>query len=84
MSLVLIPGTFTALWQSFFNNDIMIYAYVEISKPDRERVLIEKVAVCSDVASRLRLGHEGEFFIDRIFKTGSAAVTACMAPVAME
>lgn len=70
MGLISIEGTLSSIGQSKFDNDIIIYAYIEITKPSGERALVEKVAVCNDVAARLRLGQQGEFFIDRLFKNG--------------
>ena len=72
MSLFAIEGTLTALGQSEFDNLIVVYAYIEITKPTGERVMVEKVAVCDDVSARLRLGQEGEFFVDRIRKAASS------------
>jgi hypothetical protein len=72
MSLFAIEGTLTALGQCEFDNLIVVYAYIEITKATGERVLVEKVAVCSDVSARLRLGQEGEFFIDRIRQVAPA------------
>jgi hypothetical protein len=75
MSLFAIEGTLTALGQHEFDNLVVVYAYIEITKSTGERVLVEKVGVCGDVAARLRLGQQGEFFVDRIRQ--SAPVMRC-------
>lgn len=66
MGLFSISGTVTAVGQSVFNNDIAIYAYIEITEASGRRVSVEKVAVCNDAASELQLGGAGEFFFDKI------------------
>jgi hypothetical protein len=68
MSLSAISGTVTAVGQSVFNNDLTIFAYLEITEASGRRTSIEKVAVCNDVMARLELGTAGEFFVDRIFR----------------
>jgi hypothetical protein len=68
MSLFSIIGTVTAIGQSVFNNDLTIFAYVEITEATGRRVSIEKVAVCNDIMACLEIGAVGEFFVDRIFK----------------
>jgi hypothetical protein len=68
MSLFSIKGTVTAIGQSQFDNSITFYAYLEITEPSGRRIKIDQVAVCNDIASALRLGQSGEFFVDRIFR----------------
>jgi hypothetical protein len=68
MSLHAIKGTITAIGQSRFDNDVTIYAYLDITDPSGRRTRVEKVAVCNDVGSFLQLGLEGEFFVDRLFR----------------
>lgn len=70
MSLFSINGTVTAIGQSLFNNDLTIYAYIEITEVSGRRVNVEKVAVCNDAASQLQLGSAGEFFFDKMFVHG--------------
>jgi hypothetical protein len=66
MSMFQIKGTVSAIGQSEFDNVVTLYAYLEITEGSGRRISIEKVAVCSDVAARLKLGVFGEFFVDRI------------------
>jgi hypothetical protein len=66
MSLFQINGTVTAIGQSEFDNVVTLYAYLEVTEASGRRISIEKIAVCSDVAARLRMGVSGEFFVDRI------------------
>jgi hypothetical protein len=66
MTLFQINGTVTAIGQSEFDNVVTLYAYLEITEASGSRIAIEKVAVCSDVAARLRIGVSGEFFVDRM------------------
>jgi hypothetical protein len=68
MSLSAISGTVTAVGHSVFNNDLTIFAYLEITEASGCRTSVEKVAVCNDVMARLELGTAGEFFVDRIFR----------------
>lgn len=66
MSLFAIEGTVTAVGQSLFDNDVTIYAYIEITETSGRRVMVEKVGVCNDVATVFRAGMSGEFFVDRL------------------
>jgi len=66
MGLFSISGTVTAIGQSLFNNDIAVYAYIEITEASGRRVSVEKVAVFNDAASGLQLGGTGEFFFDKM------------------
>lgn len=70
MDLFSISGTVTAIGQSWFNNDLAIYAFIEITEASGRRVNVEKVAVCNDAASQLQLGSAGEFFFDKMFVFG--------------
>jgi hypothetical protein len=66
MGLFSISGTVSAIGQSIFNNDIAVYAYIEITETSGRRVSVEKVAVCNDAAAELQLGSAGEFFFDKM------------------
>jgi len=66
MSLFHINGTVTAIGQSEFDNVVTLYAFLEITEASGRPISIEKVAVCSDVAARFKIGVSGEFFVDRI------------------
>ena len=46
----------TALGQSAFDNDVVVYAAVEITDFDGGRTLVEKVAVGNDVGAVLGMG----------------------------
>jgi hypothetical protein len=70
MGLFSVNGTITAIGQSLFNNDLAIYAYLEITEASGRRLSVEKVAVCNDAASQLQLGSAGEFFFDRMYVHG--------------
>ncbi len=65
MSLFSISGSVTAIGQSIFNNDLSIYAYIELTEVSGRRVSVEKVAVCNDAAAELHVGCVGEFFFDK-------------------
>lgn len=67
MNLFELSGTVTALGQSIFDNDVAIYAYVEITDREGGRTMIEKVAVCNDVAAAFGMGCSGTFYVDRLF-----------------
>jgi hypothetical protein len=73
MNLFKLTGTVTALGQSIFDNDVAVYAYVEITDREGGRTMIEKVAVCNDVAAAFGVGCSGSFYIDRLF-TGASAI----------
>lgn len=70
MGLLNITGTVTALGQSQFDNNLTIYAYLEITEPSGRRIQIDKVAVCNDTAALLQLGRVGELFFDKMFVYG--------------
>ncbi|GAA0005945.1 hypothetical protein [Bradyrhizobium diazoefficiens] len=72
MNLFELTGTVTALGQSAFDNDVAVYAYLEVTDRDGGRTMIEKVAVCNDVAAAFGLGCSGTFYIDRLFSGASA------------
>lgn len=72
MNLFELTGTVTALGQSSFDNDVAVYAWVEITDREGGRTMIEKVAVCNDVAAALSVGCSGSFYIDRLFSGASA------------
>ena len=70
MSLFNIRGTVTAVGQSQFDNNLTIFAYLEVTEMSGRRILIDKVAVCNDTSSLLQLGGTGEFFFDKMFIYG--------------
>lgn len=72
MSLFELEGTITAIGQSVFDNDIAVYAYLEIIDPAGGRTMVEKVAVCNDVGAVLAVGLSGQFFVDRMFRSSGA------------
>jgi hypothetical protein len=67
VNLFELEGTLTALGQSFFDNNVMIYAYIVITDASGKRTMIEKVAVCNDIGAVLELGQNGRFYVDRLF-----------------
>lgn len=68
--LFTVKGSVTNIGQSEFNNDVENFAYVEITEPSGRRVIIEKVVVANDVGAIFAMGVTGEFFVDRVFKSG--------------
>ncbi|MDH2399829.1 hypothetical protein QCM77_07700 [Bradyrhizobium sp. SSUT18] len=68
MNLFELEGTVTALGQSLFDNDVAVYAYIEISDLEGGRTMIEKVALCNDVAAVFGVGCSGSFYVDRLFR----------------
>jgi hypothetical protein len=70
MGLYRLRGRLTQLGQCQFDNETIIYAYVEIVGADGSRSLVKRVAVCTDVSSGLHEGMEGEFYFDKLFVFG--------------
>jgi hypothetical protein len=70
MGLYSVRGTISQLGQCEFDNNLMVYAYVEIVDPTGGRRLVKKVAVCVDIQAALHPGLEGHFFFDEIFVSG--------------
>jgi hypothetical protein len=68
--LFAVKGSVTNIGQSEFNNNAQNFAYVEISEPSGRRVMIEKVVVSNDVGAIFEMGVTGEFFVDRVFRSG--------------
>jgi hypothetical protein len=62
MGLYAISGTISATGQYTFDNDIHVYACVEITDSSGARRMIDKVAVCNDANVHLAKGLSGEFF----------------------
>ncbi|MCK1284730.1 hypothetical protein IVB41_12470 [Bradyrhizobium sp. 44] len=73
MSLFEIEGTVTAIGQSQFDNDMSIYAFIEVTDRNGLRTLIEKVGVFNDIGAVLAPGLSGHFYVDRIYR-GSGAL----------
>lgn len=72
MSLIEVEGTVTAIGQSQFDNDVTIYAYIDVTGSAGGKTHIEKVAVFNDIGAALALGVSGTFYVDRIFRGASA------------
>jgi hypothetical protein len=70
MGLYRLQGTISQLGQCEFDNDLVIYAFIEILMPDGGRRLLKKVAVCTDIGAAIGVGTEGEFFFDEVFVVG--------------
>lgn len=68
MNLFELSGTVTALGQSVFDNDMVVYAFVEITDLEGARTMVEKVAVCNDIGAVFAMGVSGSFYIDRLFR----------------
>jgi hypothetical protein len=68
MNLHELKGTVTAIGQSAFDNNVVVFAYVEITDSQGQRTMIEKVAVCNDVGAVFGAGLSGTFYVDRIFR----------------
>jgi hypothetical protein len=72
MNLFELRGTVTALGQSAFDNDVVVYAYVEITDFEGGRTMIEKVAVGNDIGAVFGMGVSGSFYVDRLFRAQGA------------
>ena len=70
MGLYSLNGTITRLGQSEFNNDVTIYAFIEITDSKGARTLIKKVAVAVDVQAAIGEGVAGQFYFDDVFVFG--------------
>jgi hypothetical protein len=70
MSLLSITGTVTAVGQSQFDNNLTVYAYLEITESSGRRCLIEKVAVCNETNASVQPGSAGQFFFEKMFVYG--------------
>lgn len=70
MGLYLLRGTISQLGQCEFNNDLVIYAYIEIIDETGARTLVKKVAIAVDVQAVIEPGTHGAFFIDDVFVPG--------------
>jgi hypothetical protein len=68
MNLFELKGTVTAIGQSTFDNDVVVYAFVEITDFESGRTMIERVAVCNDIGAVFSMGVSGSFYIDRLFR----------------
>jgi hypothetical protein len=68
MNLFELKGTVTAIGQSVFDNDVAVYAFVEITDIEGGRTMIEKVAICNDIGAVFSTGVSGSFYIDRLFR----------------
>ena len=69
-----IKGSVTKIGQSEFNNNAELFAYIEITEPSGRRVMIEKVVISNDVGAAFAMGVAGEFFIDRMLKSGPVRI----------
>jgi hypothetical protein len=70
MNLYEVKGTVTALGQNIFDNNVHVYAYVEVTDVEGRRTMIEKVAVANDVGAALGVGVSGRFYVDRLSRLG--------------
>ena len=70
MGLFFLNGTISRLGQSEFNNDITIYAFIEIVDAAGARTLLKKVAVAVDVEAAIDQGVTGQFYFDEVFVFG--------------
>lgn len=68
--LFAVKGTVTNIGQSRYNNNAEVFGYVEITEPSGRRVMIEKVVVSNDIGAAFEMGATGEFFVDRVFRSG--------------
>ncbi|WP_298254962.1 hypothetical protein [Bradyrhizobium sp.] len=67
-----IDGAITAIGQSIFDNEVVVYAYLEITDTAGTRTMIEKVAVCNDVGAVLGMGLSGRYYVDQIFRRSNS------------
>lgn len=65
-----VKGAVTNVGQSKYNNNAEVFAYVEVTEPSGRRVMIEKIVISNDVGSVFEAGIAGEFFVDRVFRSG--------------
>lgn len=70
MGLHSLTGTISRLGQSEFNNDIQIYAFIEITDAQGVQTLLKKVAVGVDVEAAIGQGVAGQFYFDDVFVFG--------------
>ncbi|PZA10770.1 hypothetical protein DNX69_15595 [Rhodopseudomonas palustris] len=70
MGLYALEGTITQFGQCQVDNDLVVYAYIEVVDAAGLRTLIKKVAVGVDVQALIEPGMEGTFFIDEFFVVG--------------
>ncbi|MFT3940293.1 hypothetical protein [Rhodopseudomonas sp.] len=70
MGLYALNVTITQLGQCEVDNDLVVYAFIEIVDPEGARTLVKKVAVCVDVQAVIQPGSQGTFFIDGVFVVG--------------
>lgn len=70
MGLYSLNGTISKFGQCEFDNDLVIYAFVEIVDAEGARTLVKKVAVCVDIQAAVGEGTTGEFFFDAVFVFG--------------
>jgi hypothetical protein len=65
-----VSGTITAIGQSQLNNEVSVYADIEITETTGRRVTVQKVAVRNEADASLQLGLAGQFFFNRVFLHG--------------
>lgn len=70
MGLYLLRGTILQLGQCQFDNDLVVYAYIEIMDAAGVRTLVKKVAVAVDIQAVIEPGTHGTFFVDELFVPG--------------
>lgn len=70
MGLYRLEGTISRLGQCEFDNDIVVYAYIEFVDAHGQRTLVKKVAVCVDIQAAIGEGVDGTFYFDELFVSG--------------
>lgn len=70
MGLYALKGTISQFGQCEVDNDLIVYAYIEVVDAAGRRTLVKKVAVSVDVQAVIELGLEGTFFFDEVFVVG--------------
>lgn len=70
MGLYGLRGRLSRLGQFEFDNETVVYAFIEIIDAEGRRALVKRVAVFSDVASGIHEGMEGDFYFDELFVFG--------------
>ena len=70
MGLYALKGTISQFGQCEADNDLVVYAYIEVVDAAGLRTLIKKVAVGVDVQAVIEPGMQGTFFIDEFFVVG--------------
>lgn len=70
MGLYALKGRISQFGQCEVDNDLVVYAYIEVVDTAGLRTLVKKVAVGVEVQAVIEPGIEGTFFLDDLFVTG--------------